>query len=179
CFRRSSTRRPTASRCRPSAWRRLSRPTRLPRSSRSSVAMRPLRSPEQCCPSTAGREHRHRRRVARDRATRGALRRALPARLRRRLGLPPEPAFAVLTGSGSRDPEHRALDAGALVLTTERGAAALAGRLRDGVEVAVLPGSDLVELPAAVALLLSRGLTAILSEAGPTMFGALLDAGLV
>ena len=101
------------------------------------------------------------------------------AELRRRLGLPPEPGFAVLTGSGAIDPHHRALEAGALVLTTAVGAATLEGRLRNGVELAVLPGDDLVDLAAAVAFLHERGLTAILSEAGPTIFGAMLTAGLV
>lgn len=101
------------------------------------------------------------------------------AELRRRLGRPPEPAFAVLTASGSIDPEHRALEAGALILTTERGAAVLAGRLRDGVETVVLPGEDKVDLRAAIECLHVRGLTAILSEAGPTILGAMLAAGLV
>ncbi len=103
------------------------------------------------------------------------------ADLRHRLSLPPEPAFAVLTGSGSIDPEHPALVAGALILTTEPGAAALGARLRDGVEVAVLPGEHEVEvdLEAAVRFLHARGLTAILSEAGPTMLGAMLAERLV
>ena len=101
------------------------------------------------------------------------------AELRRRLGLPPEPAFAVLTASGSIDPQHRALEAGALILTTSGGAAVLEGRLRDGVEIAVLPGDDKVDLAAAVAFLHARGQTAILSEAGPTIFGAMLAEGLV
>ena len=101
------------------------------------------------------------------------------AELRRRLGRPREPAFAVLTASGSIDPEHRALEAGALILTTKRGAAVLAGRLRDGVETVVLPGEDKVDLAAAVEFLHGRGLTAILSEAGPTILGAMLAAGLV
>jgi riboflavin biosynthesis pyrimidine reductase len=98
--------------------------------------------------------------------------------LRRRLGLPPEPAFAVLTASGSIDPQHPALAAGALVLTTASGAAVLEGRLRDGLEIVVLPGETRVDLTAAIAHLHARGLTAILSEAGPTVFGALLAEGL-
>ena len=101
------------------------------------------------------------------------------AELRRRLGHPPEPAFAVLTASGSIDPEHPTLEAGALILTTARGAAVLEGRLRNGVEVAVLPGEDRVDLAAAVELLHARDWTAILSEAGPTIFGSMLAAGLV
>ena len=100
------------------------------------------------------------------------------AELRRRLGLPPEPAFAVLTASGAIDPQHRALEAGALILTTQRGADVLAGQLREGVEVAALPGEDKVDLAAAVAFLHARDLKAILSEAGPTMLGAMLAVGL-
>lgn len=98
--------------------------------------------------------------------------------LRRRLGRSPEPAVAVLTASGVLDTEHRALEPGSLVLTTERGAAELAGRLRAGVEVAVLPGETAVDLVAAVSLLRERGSDAILCEAGPTVFGSLLAAGL-
>jgi len=100
------------------------------------------------------------------------------AELRRRLGRFPEPAFAVLTASGSIDPTHRALD-GALILTTGRGAAALAGRLPATAESVVVPGDDGVELHAAVEELHARGFQTILSEAGPTVHGALLEAGLV
>jgi riboflavin biosynthesis pyrimidine reductase len=101
------------------------------------------------------------------------------ADLRRRLGLPPEPAFAVLTASGAIDPRHPALGAGGLILTTAVGAATLEGQLRDGVEIAVLSDTDKLDLAAAVAFLRARGQTAILSEAGPTIFGAMLTAGLV
>ncbi len=101
------------------------------------------------------------------------------AELRRRLGRPPEPAVAVVTASGSIDPAPRALGAGGLVLTTERGASVLAGRVPTEVEIAVLPGEDQVDLTAAVELLRARGFEAILSESGPTVFGSLLAAGLV
>ena len=49
------------------------------------------------------------------------------AELRRRLGRPPEPALAVITGTGGVDPNHPAFDRGALVLTTDAGAQALSG----------------------------------------------------
>ena len=101
------------------------------------------------------------------------------AKLRRRLGRPPEPKVAVVTASGALDPEHRALQSGALVLTTERGAAVLDDRVPNSVEIAVLPGEDEVDLTAAIAFLRARGLDAILSESGPTVFGSLLRAGLV
>jgi len=101
------------------------------------------------------------------------------AELRRRLALSAEPALAVVTGSGSIDPAHRALEEGALVLTTSRGAAALAGRLPACAELVALPGNGEVDLRAAVEALRARGFATILSEAGPTIHGALLDAGLV
>jgi riboflavin biosynthesis pyrimidine reductase len=100
------------------------------------------------------------------------------AELRRRVGRSTEPAFAVLTGSGSIDPAHRALD-GALILTTDRGAAALADRLPATAETVVVPGDDRVDLRAAVEELHMRGFGTILSEAGPTIHGELLEAGLV
>lgn len=99
--------------------------------------------------------------------------------LRRRLGRPPEPALAILTASGSIDPDSRALESGTLVLTTACGAAVLEGRLREGVEIAVLPGESEVDLAAAVELLRARGFSTILSESGPKVFGSLLAAGLV
>jgi riboflavin biosynthesis pyrimidine reductase len=101
------------------------------------------------------------------------------AELRRRLGRPQEPELAIVTASGSIDPSHPALAGGAIVLTTERGAAALDGRLPDVVSVEALPGDKAVDLAAAVERLRARGLAIILSEAGPTVFGSLLAVGLV
>jgi len=101
------------------------------------------------------------------------------AELRRRLGKPAEPELSVVTGSGSIDCAHPALAAGALVLTTERGAAVLEGRLPAAVEAVVLPGEDAVDLAAAAACLRTRGCAHILSEAGPTILGSLLGAGLL
>jgi riboflavin biosynthesis pyrimidine reductase len=101
------------------------------------------------------------------------------AELRRRLGLRPVPALAVLTATGGLEPEHPALVEEALVLTTERGAERSHGRLPEAVEIVPLPGDTAVEAAAAVGFLRGRGYARILSEAGPHVFGALLDAGLV
>ena len=68
---------------------------------------------------------------------------------------------------------------GAIVLTTEHGAAHLGGRLPDEAEIAVLPGETEVDVRAAVALLRERGHRRILSEAGPHVFGSLVEAELV
>jgi len=101
------------------------------------------------------------------------------AELRRRLGRPPEPELAVLTGTGSIDPAHPAIAAGAVVLTTERGAAALHGRLPASATAIALGPEDTPDPRAAVDALHARGHRLILSEAGPHVFGSLLEAGVV
>lgn len=101
------------------------------------------------------------------------------AELRRRLGRPPEPQLAVLTGSGAIDPAHPAIAAGAVVLTTEQGAATLRGRLPASSTLIALGTGDAVDPRAAVDALHARGHRLILSEAGPHVFGSLLEWGLV
>jgi riboflavin biosynthesis pyrimidine reductase len=101
------------------------------------------------------------------------------AELRRRLGRPERAELAILSASGRLDPRHPALAERALVLTTERGAASLAGRLPAGCELVTLPGREAVDAAAAIGFLRRRGHTLVLSEAGPHVFGSLLSAGLV
>ena len=101
------------------------------------------------------------------------------AELRHRLGHAPRPEIAIVTASGSIDIAHPVLEAGALVLTTEQGAAALGDRLPAASQAVVLPGKDGVDVRAAVAFLRERGNELILSEGGPTLFGSLLAAQLV
>jgi riboflavin biosynthesis pyrimidine reductase len=101
----------------------------------------------------------------------GALRRS-----RRRS---PRPTLAVLSGSGSVDPRHPALEEGALVLTSERGAARLRGRLPSAATILAIGAEAPIEPAAAVRALHQRGHELILSEGGPTTFGALVAAGLV
>jgi riboflavin biosynthesis pyrimidine reductase len=97
-------------------------------------------------------------------------------RLRRR---PPRPTLAVLSGSGSVEPRHPALEEGALVLTSERGAARLRGRLPRAAATLAVGAEAHVDPVEAVEALRRRGHDLILSEGGPTTFGALVDAGLV
>ena len=98
------------------------------------------------------------------------------AALRERLGLPREPEVAVLTASGRVDPAHPAFAAGAVALTTDAGAARLAG---------ALPPAQIVSLgeeldPAAVLdALHARGHRLVLSEGGPTALGPFLQARLI
>jgi riboflavin biosynthesis pyrimidine reductase len=100
------------------------------------------------------------------------------AELRRRLGLPAELEVVVLTASGAVDAEHPAFAAGATVVTTDEGAAALAGRLAPEKVVSLGPGPKL-DLAAALALVRSHGHGLVLSEGGPHVLGSLLEAGLV
>jgi riboflavin biosynthesis pyrimidine reductase len=99
--------------------------------------------------------------------------------LRRALGKPQRPQVAFLTATGRIDVEHPALEAGALVLTTPGGALTLEGRLPEASEAVVVNEGDLVDVRQAVELLRARGLVQILSEGGPTVFGLLLEAGVV
>ena len=98
--------------------------------------------------------------------------------LRRALGRPPSPELAIVTASGELDLAHPALEEGALLLTTERGAARLEGRLPDASQAVPL-GEDALDVRAAVDHLRERGHARILSEGGPTVFGSLVAAGLV
>ena len=101
------------------------------------------------------------------------------AELRRRYGLPADPMLAVLTASGNLDPAHPALELGAVVLTTTAGAQRSQRQLPGATEIVVLAGDTAVAPVAAVAALRERGYQSICSEAGPHVFGSLLEAGLV
>jgi riboflavin biosynthesis pyrimidine reductase len=97
------------------------------------------------------------------------------AGLRRTLGKPQLPSVAVVTSGASLDLAHPVL-ADAVVLTTERGAAELAGSLPD---VVAVNDGDWVDLRLALDVLRARGHSLVLAEAGPTTFAALVASGLV
>jgi riboflavin biosynthesis pyrimidine reductase len=101
------------------------------------------------------------------------------AELRRLLGIDAQPEIAVLTGNGSVDPKHPLFESGALVLTSEPGAARLAGRFPDATSVLTLGASPTLDVRSVVAMLRERGGSRILCEAGPHTFGELLAADLV
>jgi riboflavin biosynthesis pyrimidine reductase len=98
------------------------------------------------------------------------------AELRRRLGKSEAPEVAVLTGSGSIDPEHPVLEAGAVALTSAAGAARLDGRLPAAASIVTLGEETTIDGRLVVDALLERGHRLILSEAGPHAFGSLLAA---
>jgi riboflavin biosynthesis pyrimidine reductase len=98
------------------------------------------------------------------------------AELRRRLGLPASPEIAILTGSGSIDPDHPALSGRAVVLTSDAGAEWLAGKVPAAAANIVSLGSGRrVGGATVVDALRARGHRRILCEAGPHTFGALLE----
>jgi riboflavin biosynthesis pyrimidine reductase len=101
------------------------------------------------------------------------------AELRRRLGRAEAPAVAILTGSGSIDPGHPVLDSGALVLTSDSGAARLENRLPPASTIVSLGVERTLDPRRVVRALHERGHRLILSEAGPHTFGAFLAAGVV
>ena len=101
------------------------------------------------------------------------------AELRTVRGRPEQPLVAVLTAGGSFDPAHPVLEAGALVLTTERAAPDLRASAPAASEVIAVSAGDAVDLAAAVAVLRERGYRVILSEGGPNILGSLLAARLV
>ena len=99
--------------------------------------------------------------------------------LRRRLGRDRKPEVAVLSGHGHIDPSHPLLETGALVLTSQPGAERLRGQLPDATTVLILGESPIIDGRAVADALYNRGHRLILSEAGPHVFGSLLDAHVV
>jgi riboflavin biosynthesis pyrimidine reductase len=101
------------------------------------------------------------------------------AALRTELGIAATPEVAVLSGRGSIDPAHPLFAAGALVFTSDVGAARMSGQLPDATRVLTLDDSPTLDLRSVVGALRDRGHRRILCEAGPHTFGELLAADLV
>lgn len=101
------------------------------------------------------------------------------AELRKALGRADAPRLVVLTARGEIDPRHRALEAGALVLTTSLGATKLGDRLPASSTVVSLGNGRAINLADVVAALRSEGHGVVLSEGGPTVIAGLLQAGLL
>jgi riboflavin biosynthesis pyrimidine reductase len=101
------------------------------------------------------------------------------AELRAARGLAAQPRVAIVTSGTSFSPSHPVLEADAIVLTTESAAAGVAETAPEATEVVAVNGGAKVDLRAAVGALHERGHRVIVSEAGPTLFGQLVDASLV
>lgn len=93
-------------------------------------------------------------------------------------GLPPQPAFAIVSGSLNIDQASRVFsDAPVrpIVLTTTRASDERASALRRVADVVVC-GDDSIDADVARRTLLERGLAQILCEGGPALFGSILAA---
>jgi riboflavin biosynthesis pyrimidine reductase len=121
------------------------------------AAPRSLWSPEQAYPAAA----------------------AAYAELRTRLGYPVELELAILTAGGTVDPAHPAFAAGAIVLTTDAAAERLTAELPAAATVLSLGADEEIDVRTAFDVLRDRGHRRILSEGGPSVFGSLLEAGLI
>lgn len=94
-------------------------------------------------------------------------------------GLPPHPVFAIVSGALDLDPGSRIFtDAPVrpIVVTTEGHDTSRFGEVAHVIEAG---HGALIDVDAAVASLLERGLARILCEGGPHLFGALLAADAV
>jgi riboflavin biosynthesis pyrimidine reductase len=103
----------------------------------------------------------------------------LYAELRRSRGRPPQPTLAVLSGSGRIDRRHPGLAERTLVLTSEQGAARLGRGLPPSAAIVPIGGAPPLDVAVAVEALRAGGHELILCEGGPSVFGALVEAGLV
>ena len=101
------------------------------------------------------------------------------AELRAGLGKLPAPQLVVVTARGTVNVGHPALEEGALVLTTESGAARLRGRVPGATTVQALSGAESIEPASIVDALRAAGHDLLLCEGGPTLLGQLLEAHLV
>jgi riboflavin biosynthesis pyrimidine reductase len=99
--------------------------------------------------------------------------------LRSTLGRKPRPRLVLLTASGRVPVSHPAVVAGATILTTADGAAALQGRLPDSCDVLEVGKSGSVDMKRAVVELRQRGYDVILTEGGPNVVGDLIKANLL
>lgn len=102
---------------------------------------------------------------------------------RRDLGLSTAPTTVIVTATGEL-PMDRLRLAGpgnpVLVVTTEPGSGRLSGVTREtGIEVVAISAGGTVPPEALLDLLHARGISLVLSEAGPTLFGELLAANAV
>jgi len=94
--------------------------------------------------------------------------------LRRSLKRAPTPRLVIVSGRGDLDPSHRALQAGALVLTTGQGASQLRKRLPQTTEVRAVSDADRVGVDDLFRALAEDGHRSILTEGGPRLFGQLV-----
>jgi riboflavin biosynthesis pyrimidine reductase len=100
---------------------------------------------------------------------------------RERRGMPPHPVFAIVTGSLNLDPASTIFtDAPVrpVVITTRRADASRTKEF-EGLADVIVAGDETLDVALALSGLHERGLVKVLSEGGPSVFGALTAAGAV
>ena len=85
----------------------------------------------------------------------------------------------IYTARGAIDASHVAIQHGALIFTTRRGAEACRPLLPDTCEVVVMGDGEEVDLGAAIHELRNRNLGVLLTEGGPHLMGELIGHGLL
>jgi riboflavin biosynthesis pyrimidine reductase len=95
--------------------------------------------------------------------------------LRRALKREKTPRLVIVCGSDDLDPSERALEIGALVLTSTASAERLRKVLPEATEVRAIAGSDPIGVDAIFDALHAEGFRTILSEGGPQLFGELVS----
>lgn len=99
------------------------------------------------------------------------------AELRRRLGLPSQPQFVLVSGSGEFDAGAPALT-NALILTTPEGEAKLRGVAPASARV-IASGANPIALPWVLETLRAEGHERVLTEGGPSLVGELIAENLL
>jgi len=94
--------------------------------------------------------------------------------LRKALRRQETPRLVVITARGELDPSERALQVGALVLTTARSAQRLRSVLPKASEVRAISDADRIDIDDIFDTLQADGYHTILTEGGPQLFGELV-----
>lgn len=94
--------------------------------------------------------------------------------LRRALRRDKTPRLVIVTASGDLNPTERALEVGALVLTTTGSADRLRRLLPKATEVRAISSADRIDVQDIFGALQADGYRTILTEGGPTLFGQLI-----
>lgn len=103
------------------------------------------------------------------------------ARWRLENGLSEHPVFAIVSGSLALDPDSHIFTQAPvrpIVVTSTRAPADLLARFEQVAET-IVGGANWIDVPHMLAELHARGLTQVLCEGGPTLFGSLLEADVV
>ena len=98
------------------------------------------------------------------------------AELRRQLKRDRSPTLVIVSARGQLNPSDRALQTGALVLTTEQAASRLRNELPRATQVRSISNDNQVPVEAIFDALRADGYRTVLTEGGPALFGQLVES---